>query len=423
VATLDGLVEHLFRRESGRMIAALARVFGTHQLSLAEDVVQDVLCRALEIWKFRGIPENPSAWLMVAAKNRAIDVLRHERTAKMFSVMFSEGNASSAGDDTDLVNRYFGASEIKDSQLQMMFSCCNPALSEDAQIALTLHVLCGFSTREIAAAFLATVSAIEKRLSRAKSILAGTRHLFELDEASVRGRLPAVHRTLYLLFNEGFHGSNPQFTTRKELCEEAMYLSALLLEHPLGKTASTYGLCALMCLHAARLPARLDADGNLVSLESQDRSAWDAAFIAKGHAFLGLSACGSEATDYQIEAAIASVHASARTFDETNWAVIVSLYDSLLLIKPSPVVGLNRAIAIGQLEGPYRAIDEMQAIADVEQLTAYPFYWAALGEFELRAGRRQIARGHYCKAGGLARNPAEQKFYADRMAACDAQSQ
>src|SRR6516225_3914379 len=274
--------DFLFRREAGRMVATLARVFGMHNLALAEDVVQDAFCRALEVWSFRGVPENPSAWLMVTAKNRALDVLRRERTARTFApelgrLIDSEWTLAPA------VEELFAPNIIRDDLLRMMFSCCHPRVPEEGQVALMLHILCGFSVDEIAGAYLSSHAAIEKRIPRAKKVLAGSKRLFDVTvPADVSARLPAVQRALYLLFNEGYHGASAETAVRFELCHEAMRLAAVLLKHPLGATPTTYALSALMCLSAARLPARLDTAGNLTSLFDQDRSLWDRKLVSEG---------------------------------------------------------------------------------------------------------------------------------------------
>ncbi len=397
------LHEHLFRREAGRMVATLARIFGVHNLALAEDVVQDAFCRALEVWKFRGVPDNPSAWLMATARNRALDVLRRERTARTSAPELS---------------RLLETEAIPDDELRMMFSCCHPRLPEVAQVALMLHILCGFSVDEVAAAFVSTHAAMEKRISRAKQVLARSEHLFEIaDAADFSARLPAVQRALYLLFNEGYHGASPESAVRADLCQEAMRLVALLFEHPRGATPATYALAALMCLHAARLPARLDAAGNLSPLADQDRSQWNAALIAEGQSLLERSAAGRELTEYHLEAAIAATHAAARRLEETDWAQIVSLYDALMRLRPSPVIALNRAIAVAQREGPERGLHEISVIADQDRLAAYPFYYAALGELELRRGKHEAARAHFRGALALARNSMERKFLEQRVEA------
>jgi RNA polymerase sigma-70 factor (ECF subfamily) len=411
-------VDPLFRREAGRMLATLTRLFGVHNLALAEDVVQDALCRALEVWNFQGVPENPAAWLMATAKHRALDVLRRERTARTFAPELArliEGEQALA----PAVEELFGAAAIRDDQLRMMFSCCHPRLPEEAQVALVLHILCGFSVSEVAGAFLSTGAAIEKRLSRAKKVLAGSMRLFDLTDDEFSARLSAVRRVLYLLFNEGYHGACAKEAVRIELCREAMRLAALLLEHPLSSTPATHALAALMCLHAARLPARVDASGNLIPLVDQDRSRWDRQLLSEGQRLHDLSATGPELTEYHVEAEIAAVHASAARAEDTRWGAIVSLYDTLMAIRPSPVVALNRAIAVAQHEGPERGIEEIDAIEGRDRLAAYPFYFAARGELELRRGRRELGRQHFRAALALARNAMERRFFEQRLHACD----
>ena len=412
------LSDHLFRREAGRMVATLIRVFGVHNLALAEDVVQDAFCRALEVWKFRGMPENPSAWLLATAKNRALDILRRQRTARTFApdlgrLLDSEWTLAPA------VEELFAANAIKDDLLRMMFSCCQPRLAEEAQVALILNILCGFSVNEIASAFVTSRAAIEKRITRAKKLLATSKRLFDVAAAAdFAARLPAVHRALYLLFNEGYHGASPETPVRAELCHEAMRLAAVLLDHPLGATPTSYALSALMHLNAARLPARVDAAGDLQSLFDQDRSLWNRGLVREGLGLLELSASGSQLTEYHLEAAIASVHTSAPRAEDTDWGRIVSLYDMLVSIRPSPVIALNRAIAVAQRDGPERGLEAIGTIENRERLAAYPFYPAALGELELRRGRHATARKHFRAARALARNPMERKFLDQRMTAC-----
>ncbi|HEY1655281.1 MAG TPA: sigma-70 family RNA polymerase sigma factor [Candidatus Tumulicola sp.] len=410
--------DHLFRREAGHMVAALTRAFGIHNLALAEDVVQDAFCRALEIWKFRGIPDNPSVWLMKTAKNRALDVLRRERTARTFApdlgrLLQTEWTLASA------VEEILDPTGIADDQLRMMFSCCHPRLPETAQVMLVLQLVGGFGAREITAAFVTTRAAVEKRLTRSKKVLAESGDLFDLaDSADFVTRLPAVQRALYLTFSEGYHGASSRAVVRADVCREAIRLTRILAEHPLGAEPSTLALCALMYLDVARLPARLDASGNLSSLFDQDRSRWDRAAIAQGRAWLERSAVGAEVSRYHVEAAIASVHADAPRFEETDWSAIVALYDQLMTIAPSPIVALNRAIAIAQLRGPQPGLQAIDAIAESDRLTEYPFYHAARGELELRRRNGASAEAHFKTALALARNANERRFLERRLAAC-----
>jgi RNA polymerase sigma factor (sigma-70 family) len=408
----------LFRHESGRMVVALTRLFGIHNLALAEDVVQDAFCRAIEVWKFQGVPANPSAWLMTTAKRRALDLLRRERTARTYEPELTR-MIESEWTLVPTVHQVFEPHAIQDDQLRMMFSCCHPRLREDARVALVLHILCGFSVGEIAGAFVSGLAATEKRITRAKKVLAGSKKLFEVTDAvEFRRRLPDVQRALYLLFNEGYHGASTETAVRADLCREAMRLTAMLLEHPLGKRPATYALAALMSFNAARLPGRVDAAGNLNSLEEQDRTRWDRGLVADGVQLLELAATGSEVTEYHVEAAIAAVHARAERMEDTEWKAIIALYDALMTVRPSPVVALNRAIAVAQDEGAERGLEEIERIVDRERLKGYPFYWAALGELELRLGRCEVARGHFGVAIKLARNGMERRFLDGRAKAC-----
>jgi RNA polymerase sigma-70 factor (ECF subfamily) len=411
------LDEHLFRRESGRIVAALTRIFGVHNLALAEDVVQDAFCRALEVWKVRGFPENPAAWLMTTAKNHALDIVRRQHTARTFApemgrLLETEWTLA------PLVDEAFSSHTIRDEQLRMMFSCCHPRLPEEAQVALILNILCGFGAAEISSAFLTGRAAIEKRIARGKKVLASSKRLFDLGDAEFASRLSTVRRALYLLFNEGYHGTSAESAVRVELCEEAIRLTAMLREHPPAATPTTYALAALMCLHAARLTARVDSAGELSALVDQDRSRWDARLVSQGLELFERSAAREELTAYHLEAAIAAVHVGARTLEETDWEAIVSLYDRLMDIAPSPVVALNRAIAVGQRDGPARGLEALHDIAHPERLSRYPFYPAAFAELELRLGNRQAARERFQAALDLARTGAERRFLEKRLQSC-----
>lgn len=397
-------------------MAALTRVFGVHNLQLAEDVVQDAFARALEQWQERGLPDNPGAWLTAAAKHRALDLLRRERTARTFApelgrLLESEWTLPA------LLEESFSASTIRDEQLRMMLSCCHPRLPEEARLALVLNVLCGFGAREIAEALLSSQAAIEKRIARGKQALAAERRLFDLSDADFEPRLATVRRALYLLFSEGYHGASAT-AVQGELCHEALRLALLLCEYPPAATPTSFALCALMSLQAARLPARLDASGELCSFAEQDRSRWDARLLELGLSHFERSAAGSELSQYHLEAAIAATHAGAASATNTDWHGIVSLYDRLLNIAPSPVVALNRAIAIGERDGPEQGLAALGAIEHAARLSEYPFYAAAFGELERRQGRLGAASTHYARALSLARNEAERRFLQRRLASC-----
>jgi len=402
--TLD---EHMFRREAGRLVAALVRVFGVHQLALAEDVAQDAFCRALEVWRVRGVPDTPAAWLVTTAKRRAIDILRRERTARMIAPELERTI------DT-IVDEAFTAGTIRDEQLRMMFTVCQPQLPEEAQLALVLNILCGFGAAEVAQALLAGRAAVEKRIARGKAALAEAPRLFDLDDAAFAERLGTVQRALYLLFNEGY-----QTPERGELCHEAIHLTRLLLEHPPAATPATCALAAVMCLHAARLPARVDDAGDLHALVEQDRTRWDAGLLAEGLTLFERSHTGDIVSAYHVEAAIAATHAAAHSLADTDWPAIVTLYDQLMALARSPVVALSRAIAIGQRDGAAAGLAALAAIADKERLDRYPFYRAALGDCEEHLGHRAAARAHFAAALALARNAAERRFLERRLQLLD----
>ena len=413
------LEEHLFRHEAGRLVSILARLFGLSNLALAEDVVQDAFCRALETWKFHGVPANPTAWLMATAKNRARDVLRRERATRPASLELSP-DLQSEWTLAAAVDEAFDAGGIRDAQLRMMFSCIHPRLAEEAQLALVLHLLCGFSIDETAAAFLKGADAMEKRIGRAKKTLAGSRQLFDLGGANdLSARQPAVLRVLYLMFNEGYHGASQHSVVRADLCGEALRLLGLLIENPQTVTPAGHALAALMQFHSARLPGRVDASGDLVPFALQDRSRWDRNHIATGHRHLASSATGDELTAYHLEAAVAALHADAARAEDTDWAGVVSLYDSLLRLQPTPVVALARAIAVAERDGPAQGLAELSRIADRERLTRYPFYFSAAGEFELRLGHTGAARLMFESALKRARNPAERRFLEERLRQCN----
>jgi RNA polymerase sigma factor (sigma-70 family) len=413
------LDERLFRHESGRMVAALTRLLGVHNLALAEDVVQEAFCRAAEVWKFRGVPDNPAAWLMATAKNRALDAVRRQRTARTFAPELGR-HLQSEWTLAPVVEEFFAADAIKDDLLRMMFTCCHPRLPEAAQVALILNVLCGFGVGEVAAALMSKPAAVEKRIARAKETLKSSKSLFDVAIArEFEARVASVRRALYLLFNEGYHGASPEAAVRVELCREAMRLAALILDHRQGRSPETYALAALMALDAARLPTRMDASGDLVPLFEQDRSQWDRRLIEEGLGLLTLASEGAEASAYHLEAAIAAVHARAEGQKDTDWARIVWLYDMLMAAQPGPVVALNRAIAIAQRDGPERGLIAIRAIEQADRLSAYPFLPAALGELELRRCDPVAARRLFQDAFALARSPAERRFYARRVAACE----
>ncbi len=413
------VVEHLFRHEAGKMVAILTRIFGLEHLSLAEDVVQESLARALQTWPFYGVPENPAAWLMRVSRNLALDVLRREKNFrdKESSIsLLMEQHGAASGVET------YSDQEIADDRLRLMFVCCHPQVPADARVALALKTLCGFSVTEIARAFLTSEAAVAKRLTRAKQKIRSSRIHFEIPAGGeLAERLDAVLQSLYLLFNEGYKASGGDKLVREDVCHEAIRLAGLLAGHAAGNVPPTHALLALMFLNAARLPARLDAAGNLLRLREQDRTQWDQAMIARGMFHFAQSAAGDEISEYHLQAGIAACHCAARDYASTDWSRILGLYDHLIEFDDSPVVALNRAVALAEVRGAQAGIDAVAAIQNLASLESYHFLYAVLGEFESRLDHAAAAAGHFRKSLELARIKSEQDFLFHRLAACEAQ--
>lgn len=416
------VVEHLFRYESGRMVAILTGIFGLEHLSLAEDVVQEALVRALQTWPFYGVPRNPAAWLMRASRNLALDAVLRE---KLFREKESEIIATLEQWPTTAIlgNAPLLENEIQDDRLRMMFVCCHPLISPEDQVALALKTLCGFSAAEIAKAFLTTEAAIAKRLTRAKQKIREFRIAFEIPEGEeLSRRLDGVLQSLYLLFNEGYKASSGGKLVREDICQEAIRLAGLLAEHPAGNQPRTHALLALMWLNASRIPSRMDGDGNLLRLQEQDRLRWDQPGIARGMFHLAQSAAGSEISAYHLQAGIAACHCAAKDYAATDWRQILELYDRLVAFDHSPVVALNRAVALAEGHGPQAGIEAVSAIQNLPSLESYYLLYAVLGEFELRLHHFRAAAAHFQKSLQLAEIKAEQAFLAKRLQACQDQA-
>ncbi|MDA0334814.1 MAG: sigma factor [bacterium] len=404
------LVEGFFRHESGRLVAALTRVFGIRNLDLAEDVVQTSLVEALETWSLGGVPDNPSGWLFRVARNRGLDALRREGNA----ARLAPDVAALWGDDVvSAFDEFALEGEIPDAQLRMMFACCDPDLPSRSRVALTLNTLCGFSPHEISAAFLSVDEAVRRRLTRARKRLRDRGDVEVPVGEALRPRLDDLHQVLYLLFNEGYNSSHPDQLIRKELCQEAVRLCQLLTQHPVCATPASWALLALMLLHAARFDARVNTDGDVVLLADQDRRRWDRGLIAAGLRALERSACGDDATPYHLEAGIAAHHCLSPSFEQTDWRIILQHYDMLMARSPSPVVELNRAIVLAELRGPDQGLRAIHAITDVDALADYPYLGATLGQLHLAAGDPERARAWFLRAREQTESPT-QRHLLDR---------
>src|SRR5450432_2132047 len=370
------------------MVSTLTRIFGPRHLGLAEDVVQDALVKALERWPLGGVPANPTAWLIEVARNRALDVLRREGVLALKAEDIAR--AFSAGSES--------AAEEMDDQLAMMFLCCHPAVPRDARVALTLKTVCGFGTGEIARAFLIQETAAAQRIVRAKRLIRDRGIAFELPEApELPERLDSVLETLYLMFNEGYSSGGEQLL-RQDLCEESIRLAGLVADHSATTAPHCHALLALFLLQSARSAARVDPAGDLFLLCDQDRSQWARGRISEGLRRLEKSASGDRMTEYHLEAGIAAVHATAPDFASTDWACIAQLYDGLYAMNPSPVVALNRAVAIARSHGPEAGLRALAVVEGNPALARYHLLPATLGMLWREAGHAEKAASYFRRA-------------------------
>ncbi len=412
---INKAVDHLFRHESGKMVAVLSRLLGMQQLEAAEDIVQDTLLQAMNTWSYKGLPENPAAWLMKAAKNKAIDYLRRQKrfneiTPGYAYLLQSEYTLSATGSQLFLEN------EITDSQLRMIFACCHPAIPPESQVAVTLKTLCGLSVGEIAKAFLTNDETIAKRIYRAKEKIKTEQIELEVPQGKeLATRLNAVLQTLYLLFNEGYNSSHPEQLIREDLCAEAMRLCHLLTEQKMTAFPRVSALLSLMCFQSSRLTARLDDKGHIIIMKYQDRSKWYRPLIQKGFDYLDAAAEPFEGSAYHLEAIIASLHAAAPSFETTNWKAIHHMYELLYNMHPGPVVAMNKAISAAYAFGKQKAVEELQQIKGLE---LHHLYHASLGEMYFDLNEKKMARSHFEKAFLLTQSNTEKQLLLQKINNC-----
>ncbi|HZT77991.1 MAG TPA: DUF6596 domain-containing protein [Vicinamibacterales bacterium] len=415
MGTADSLVEHLFRHQAGRLVARLTRVLGPAYVALAEEAVQDALVRALQTWPYDGVPDNPAGWLYTVAHHISIDAVRRDRTfgAKTDAIVadLTRSLSAAAGPpaDPDL------DAALRDDELRLIFMCCHPALSRDASIALSLKMAGGFSVREIARAFLADETAIAQRLVRAKRQIRDAQLTLDLPaERELAARVDAVLDVLYFMFNEGYASASGEDLIRDDLCAEALRLGRLVALSPLA-APRVHALVALMALQAARLPARVDAAGDLVRLEDQDRRRWDERLIAMGFDHFDRSMAGDEVSEYHVQAAIAATYARALDPTSVDWPVILSLYDQLLAINPSPVVALNRAVVVGKVKGAEAALAAIAPLERDRTLRSYHHLLAVRGQLLLEVARPGEAAEAFAAALACPCSEPERRFLTARL--------
>lgn len=405
-------VDHLFRRHAGQMTAVLCRIFGFERIDLIEDAVQDALVAALRKWPFSGMPDSPTAWLTQAAKNRLIDRLRRDsRSQTDVEDLDLDGSAGEIP--------VFFTTELSEDQLRMIFACCHPALMADAQVALTLKIVGGFSVSEIASAYLAREDAIAKMLTRAKSRLRESMVTLEIPVPNeIPERLDAVLKVLYLMFNEGYGASGGSDLVRRDLCFEAMRLIELLSTHPLTTSPKVYAAAALFFFQASRLPARTDDLGELILLETQDRALWDNGLISRGLRHLRLSASGDELSAFHLEAEIASIHALSPDYASTDWRRVLECYETMQKISFSPVAELNRIIVIARLEGVDAALSQLALLESIDdRMQAYNLFHIVKGQLLLETGRVEPAQKSLDSALALTTNEPVKRFIQGKLKA------
>jgi RNA polymerase sigma-70 factor (ECF subfamily) len=409
----DVLVDHLFRNRAGQMVAYLTRLLGPEHLDLAEEVVQEALLKALQTWPYSGIPQNPAGWLFRVARNAALDAIRHRTLAGEKNVEFAAERIRDAG--AVVGNDAQIEEQLRDDELRMVLMCCHPALPRDASVALSLKTVGGFSTREIARAFLSDEATIAQRLVRAKRQIRETGIAFDLPAGNdLAVRLDSVLEVIYLMFNEGYTAQSGEDLVRHDLCGEALRLGRLLATSSVG-TPQSHALVALIAFQAARLPARIDSAGEMVLLEDQDRSLWEQKLVGLGFHHFSECAEGTQMSAYHVQAAIAAVYASAQQATQINWQAVLSLYDQLMGISPSPVVALNRAVAVSKVHGAQTALTALRPLVEDRSLRNYYLLPAVQGRLLLDLGDREAAADCFRQALQRPCSEPEKRFLQRRL--------
>lgn len=402
------IIDHFFRHESAKVISFLAGKYGTKYLELAEDAVQDSLLKAMSIWPFKGVPDNPTGWLVRVSQNKMLDQIRRDQLSESKKEVVQEFEVNKES-STEVVLDH----QLNDDFLNMMFACCHPSISTESQIILVLKILCGFGNKEIAKALMKTEDAVAKSYTRAKAKLKSENIKLEVPIGKhLNKRLDVILKIVYLMFNEGYNSMSSDKLVQQDVCYEAMRLTKILIDHPLLNKPNVNAIMALMCFQASRFETRLDEKGNLITLDKQDRSKWNRELIDQGGYHLFRSTRFGEVSSYYLEARIAACHAIAPSFEETNWKQILHFYDQLMQIKGGHVVALNRLVSYAKVHGPKKALFEIKKLAGLEDNY---LYHAIQGSFYEDLNDQTNAMKEYEKAILLTNNLVEKNHLKNKI--------
>jgi len=414
---IHGLTDSLFRHEAGKMVSVLVKIFGTENLQLSEDVVQETFITAVQNWALKGLPENPPAWLMRVAKNKAINTIRRNKFSS--NIDFSDPDRKLLQSEYTMsaqIEKLWQEEEIQDDLMRMMFACCHEQLSAENQITLILKTLCGFSTAEIASAFLTSEETISKRLYRTREFFRKEKVKPEFPEDNqIQERTEAVLKAIYLIFNEGYNSGKSNELIRKDLLHQAMYLCKLLCDHSQTQLPQVYAAMALMCFHASRIESRISEDGEIILLAQQDRSKWNIQLINEGNLYLNKAASGEILSTYHVEAAIAYEHCVTKDYKDTNWKQLLAYYDILVKLHPTSVVELNRMTVIYKLNGANFTLKELNRSPFLKEWEKNYLYYSLLGKIYSKTDV-ELAKINYQKAISMTSAEAEIRLLHKKIA-------